>query len=156
MELEPPLFRLLVTALARRQFLSPDGGELPCWAEKALESLDSPSLRILAGLTAPWNQFEIDQYLKRCSEELGWSIPSDDELPRLYAGFIAEDMLSGSLALIAGCGQLRELLTKAQRPAYLERWIMIGSLVEAVREGHLSLASVEEELRAEALKLLPS
>jgi hypothetical protein len=154
MSLEAPLPRNLVVALAKRRFGQGTGAEIVRWAETALERLDSVSLAILAGLTAPQNEFEVDSYLERASKALGFQLPEPDDLARLYARIIAEDIVGGSVNPFDGCRILNRLAVATEQCA-LSVWIGLDDAVYLAREGiHDNLDSVESRIRAEAERML--
>src|SRR5262245_37618245 len=114
--LGPAFHRKLIVALAKRQFEQCTGEEVRQWAAEVLQTHDSPTLRMLARLTPPWNEIEVDSYLARTAAELGFQIPSSDELLPLYSRIIAEDIVHGRTAPLDGCQKLCRLYTALCHP----------------------------------------
>lgn len=65
------------------------------WAQTALcEDFDTPSLRVLAGLSDPLNFFEVKEYTEAALKELGIEIPSGDKAVSAYAKDLARDIFN--------------------------------------------------------------
>ena len=93
-------FRQELTAYAASDRTS---DQLPDIAMIALEEgLDTPSLRILAGMSKNDNPFEIEKYFKHTLEELRVQLPDDREAAVGYAVLITDQILSGDEDVIIG------------------------------------------------------
>nr|WP_319490990.1 hypothetical protein [uncultured Desulfobacter sp.] len=80
------------------------------WAEAALyENFDSPSLRILAGLSAPLNFFEVKYYTEAALSELGIEIPCGSRAVSAYAKDIACDIINKPETIRLNLKELFEL-----------------------------------------------
>ncbi|EKV03790.1 hypothetical protein Lepto7375DRAFT_6104 [Leptolyngbya sp. PCC 7375] len=65
------------------------------WAIDALcAGQDSPSLRILAGLTPPFYSFEVRDYATKALKELGIEIPTDEKAITAYAQMLITEILA--------------------------------------------------------------
>ncbi len=77
--------------------------QLPDIAMAALEEgLDTPSLRILAGMSKSDNPFEIEKYFKQMLEELHIQLPDDRQAAIDYAVLITDRILLGDEDVITG------------------------------------------------------
>ncbi len=77
--------------------------QLPDIAIAALEEgLDTPSLRILAGMSKSDNPFELEKYFKQTLEELHIQLPGDRQAALDYAVLITDQILSGDEDIISG------------------------------------------------------
>jgi hypothetical protein len=87
---KPSIIRLF----ARRALESRTPDDLVEWAVSELvDGLDTPHLRILAGLTKPLYWSEVEEIFARALEELGLSEPSSVESLWRYALFIAQHVI---------------------------------------------------------------
>ncbi len=66
------------------------------------EGLDTPSLRILAGMNKNDNPFELEKYFKQMLEELHIQLPDDRRAAIEYAVLITDRILSGDKEVITG------------------------------------------------------
>jgi len=71
------------------------------------EGLDSPSLRILAGLSENENPFQIDYYFKQTLEELNINLPDKRQAAIEYALAIVDEILEGKKDVIVGTREIR-------------------------------------------------
>ena len=80
------------------------------WAEAALcEDFDTPSLRILAGLSDPLNFFEVKSYAEAALKELGIEIPSSTQSVSAYAKDIAHDIINSPISVRENLKKLFDL-----------------------------------------------
>ena len=83
--------------------LNGDAQKLPAVAEQGLqEGLDTPSLRILAGLDENANPFELEDYLHRSLRELNYSILSKKQAINTGLEYYARQIKEGSIDPIEG------------------------------------------------------
>jgi hypothetical protein len=121
------------------------------WAVEALRVEDSPSLRILAGLCAPWNELEIDRYLTSAARELDVRLPAPDELPGMYAGEIADEIVSGRRSPLDGVSTMHALYLALGEPEWLEDWKWLDdALALAQQRVAGTVPEVETAIVAEA------
>lgn len=157
MTLEQSLGRRLIRVLGARQ-VQRRGQDVVAWAELVLSRHDSVSLAILAGLTPPWDEEEVERYLIRAAGELGFQLPSAEVLSERYAAIIAEDLLDGRLTAAEGCRELYRLCMALQCPGWLSAWIGLEDALSMAELAGWSeagdVAQVEQEIRAEACRLL--
>jgi len=122
------------------------------WAEGALErEIDTPSLRILAGLAPSADGREIDRYLDASIRELGWELPSPARLVAVHAAAIAGAVLSGELEPEDGPRRIEmEILSPLGHPASLREWCYLddGFLLEPYRR--LEGPALAEAIRRKA------
>lgn len=71
------------------------------------EELDTPSLRILAGLNKNESPFVIEHYLKLTLDELQITLPDKRQAAIEYALAIADEILSESREIIEGIREIR-------------------------------------------------
>jgi hypothetical protein len=81
--------------------------ELPKLGVAGLEQgLDTPSLRILAGLNRYDSPFEVEHYFKLAITELNIQLPDKRQAALEYAVAIVEDILEGKKDVIAGTREI--------------------------------------------------
>lgn len=145
----------LMSMLTKRLFLLPNGAEAAEWALATLETRDTVGLRILAGMGEPWDEGEVDRYLDRALSELGLERPPPDVLARAYARRFAEDIISGRVGPLDGARNLYEFWQALRMsPEFLEQWNGIDDAISLAQSGIGTLSEVEEDIRAEANRLL--
>jgi len=86
-----------------------DGRASDCveWAERALiEGLDSHNLRILAGLEAPLNHFEVREYAEKALKDLQIELRHGEPAVILYAKDLAAEIISSPEKLRKNLNQL--------------------------------------------------
>lgn len=82
--------------------------QLPEIAEIGLrQGLDTPSLRILAGLRKGETVHEIDHYFKMMLKELSIHLPEKRDAALIYADAIVDDIIEGEIDIIAGIGFIK-------------------------------------------------
>lgn len=81
------------------------------WAESALlAGLDSPHLRILAGLSQPFHWSEVEHCFERALADFEIVEPEPAEAKRRRVREIAEKIVSGEVSPTRGCCEMRELV----------------------------------------------
>jgi hypothetical protein len=129
----PGLLDLLVTGQT--------GGDYSRWGESALEhGLDSPSLRILAGLGPQITWSEAEPYFRRTLAELGIRLPEVDEsLRRLYLREVARQMSAGEISPAEGLERIhRFVLVPLGHPPDLSHWCFLWEGLDPEGYGELS------------------
>jgi hypothetical protein len=131
------------------------GSNLVGWAINALEKgFDSLSLRLLAGLSTPTNEFEVDELLQQLDAEVGIGIPSEEQLLEVYAGLTADDIVSRRISAQEGCRRLGRLALLSPPKAPSE-WIVLDEELDLAREGYVGpIDAIEERIVAAAQSLL--
>lgn len=71
------------------------------------EGLDTPSLRILAGLSKNESSYQIEHYFKLTLEELNISLPHPRQAAIEYALGIVNEILDGKKDVIKGTAEIR-------------------------------------------------
>lgn len=103
--MDVPLKSDFAVALAKRKLRFPYRDALTTWAVELLErGLDSPALRILAGLDR--NDEDMDKYLRLALGELDLKEPDELHCLREYVARIARDAVRDRAALRKGCDEL--------------------------------------------------
>ena len=74
------------------------------------EGLDSPSLRILAGLNQNENPFQVEDYFSKTLQELNIQLPDKRQATIEFAVAIAEQTIAGKIDLILGTKQMIETI----------------------------------------------
>ncbi|NIP57779.1 MAG: hypothetical protein GWM92_06015, partial [Gemmatimonadetes bacterium] len=122
------------------------------WAVEALKrEVDTPSLRILAGLDPSADSGEIDRYLDASMRELGWEPPTRARLVAIHAAAIAGAVLSGKLEPEDGPRRIEvEILSPLGHPASLREWCYLddGFLLDPYRR--LEGPALAEAIRRKA------
>jgi hypothetical protein len=151
-----PLARRLTEILADREMGRSAGEEVVAWAEGALAAgLDSPSLRILAGLTIPQNEFEVDRYLNAVATEVGLALPKGTDLLSVRALHIAEDILSGTVTARFGAQRLYEIARATGSVSDLSVWSGLDDALAMADNGTFgTVERVEAEIIAQAQRLM--
>lgn len=130
---------------------TPTGAEYFRWGECALEhGLDSPSLRILAGLGPQTTWSEAEPYFRRAIAELGIVLPKVDErLRRLYLREVAGQMSAGEISPADGLERIhRWVLGPLGHPADLSEWCFLWEGLDPV--GYAALSDSERDAQAVA------
>lgn len=143
-----PVWCKLAAALARRELGQQTGGDVVAWAADALaEGIDTPSLRILAGLESPPNEFEVDRYLKAAADELGVRIPDRAGLVRLLAATLAGEIAAGRRSPEDGAKELYQLFRQAELHDELGVWTGLDDAVSLAKQGiHGDIQEVEKDI----------
>jgi hypothetical protein len=129
----PGLLDLLVTGQT--------GGDYSRWGEAALEhGLDSPALRILAGLGPQTIWSEAEPYFRRTLAELGITLPTVDEsLRRLYLREVAGQIAVGEIPPAKGLERIhRWVVGPLGHPPDLSHWCYLWEGLDPEGFGELS------------------
>ncbi|MEM8612867.1 MAG: hypothetical protein AAGF93_12685 [Cyanobacteria bacterium P01_H01_bin.105] len=112
-------------------FCGSSGGSAEDCVQWAVDTLcvgkDSPSLRILAGLTPPFYSFEVQEYATKALKELGIQIPTPKNAISVYAWYLINDILTDPACMQDRLLALGDLCTVEDYPKdiydfYLLRW----------------------------------
>lgn len=144
----------ILRIVAKRKNGAATANEVITWAETALNrGLDSPSLRILAGLESPPNEFEVDLYFQRSLDEL--KFPKEDKEFYLlsYLKILASDLITEKVDLRAGSDSLYRLACSCEHEL-LVMWQIIPDDFDLADEGYKSDAEVRERVMEDARNLL--
>jgi hypothetical protein len=142
-QLSDPVRRRLYRALAYRALFWESGSAVVDWAGEALVAgWESKPLAILAGLDKPPNEFEIDRYLGEALTAAGITWPCKEELIRVLAVIIAEDIVTGATTARAGCGQLSKLCWSTGWPRFLREFVNADDELDRADQG--SYGTVDE------------
>ncbi len=150
------LERRLIEVLAGREMGRNTGAEVVAWAESALAAgLDSPSLRILAGLAVPHNEFEVDRYLNAAAMEIELVLPRGVDLMSVRAHQVAEDIVSGTVTARNGARRLYEIARATGLLTDLSVWSGLDDALAMADSGTFgTVAEVEAEIVVQARRLL--
>jgi hypothetical protein len=155
LEDDAALSRELLYALAWWRFKPGSAQLVVNWAAHALVTHDGPSLRILAGLSSPYNEFEVDEWLVKVSKELGVLLPSSDQLLHAYCALVAEDIVNNRITPLDGCETIYGLFVMLGYPEALASWTGLDDEVQLAHAGvRGTLADAEASIRAEAHRML--
>jgi hypothetical protein len=146
----------LTAVLARWRFGARTGEEVIGWAIEMLEAgHDTATLRILAGLS-PGRQDndEIDHYLRRARDELGYQEPHEGLLRR-YVALVCRDVCDGRVPPSAAARELFDLWAGADYPKYLQSLASFDDGYALAEQGSCgTVHEVEADMLAEAHRFL--
>lgn len=142
--------------LGRRTLGQVPAADYVDWAVGQLVAgLDSPTLRILAGLDARVTWFEAEDLFHRSLVELGVPLPDRATAVRGLACEIARDLLEGRVTLADGVRALQRLYGAAEHADY-GAWLQLDEALHDLRFRTSQRADgvgTGEELEAEAHRL---
>jgi len=100
------------------------------WAIKCLENgFDSKSLRMLSAMNNSYSPSELDDYLRRSLEELGWDkIKRRDFLMR-YAEILAQEIIEDKIDSIKASLEIYDILKDLDYPPKLQGFFDINEMV---------------------------
>ena len=107
-----------------RAAMRPIGGEHKiAWALSLVQQgVMSDALIVLAGLSHPTNDFEIEDYVNRALSELAIERPCPAEALLRYAKALAMEMIHGALSAEAGVVLITEVNVHLDAPDELSRF----------------------------------
>jgi hypothetical protein len=151
-----PLVRQLIGILAAREMGHGTGLGVVEWAASALAAgCDSPSLRILAGLAVPPNEFELERYLDAVATEVGLVLPKGTDLLRVRAQQVAEDIVNGTVTARIGAERLYEIAQATGSLTDLSVWSGLDDALAMADSGTFgTVEGVEAEIVARARLLV--
>jgi hypothetical protein len=154
--LQEPIRRQLYRVLARRSLQWDSGSAVVEWANAALtDGWDCTPIAILAGLDIPLNEFETDRYLRDALEELKIHPPEREDLIRVLALIIAEDILSGAASPKEGCHELSKLAWTEGYPEWLMDFYSADNALDLAEQGvYGSVDGVSQDIVAASLRLV--
>jgi hypothetical protein len=154
--LSDPNWRRFVRLLGQRRFGLASGSGLVDWGVDALVAgWESQSLNVMAGLSKPPNEFEVDEYVERMMKELGVQMPEEHEFAKLYGMAVARDMLAGKTTPYEGAGELRNLWVRTGHPEHLVPWAMYEEKYDLARDRvYGEVADVGRDILDEARRML--
>ncbi|WP_375122131.1 hypothetical protein [Lysinibacillus sp. RS10] len=116
------------------------------------DGYSSSSLNILSSLRKPFNVFEVENYFRRASKELGLLKPSYKECAIHYIRHLSEKILEDeSLAIDIACeiyGVYRDL----DYPEELSEWYYISEIIDDFGYGDNTLKLTKEALITSIVK----
>jgi hypothetical protein len=148
--------RNLDSVLGRREMGWASGNAVVDWAGDALsKGFDSASLRALAGLTSPTNEFEVDALVRAAAAELGFVVPDREKLLRQFATILAEDIVTGRKRPVDGAKELYQVFRMAKSLSDLALWTGLDDAVSLAKNGiYGSINQVEREIVRHAHRML--
>ena len=109
-------------ALRQMRLTTPD--DHIAWAVSMLEAgVESKSICILAGLSKPLYESEVEVYFQRSFREMGWSLPEPEECLRSYVHDVAENIVSSTVPPSEGCRQIYRIVKALNYPPDMGDWI---------------------------------
>lgn len=141
--------------LANRWLEAPAPLALPDWAaEQIVGGEDSPSLRILAGLTGN-DPAETDMYFVKALAERGISLPDRVECLIQYCGDVAREILAGSRPPLAAFRLLWRITDKLNFPGVLRCWVRLDWELDGMDYDEVPDAKRDEAVLAACKHFLP-
>lgn len=149
-------WRDLVRVLALREMGRGSAADVVQWAGDALAGgHDSPSLRVLAGLSPPLNVHEVDRHLRDATGELGVSVPDREALLALFARLVARGIVDGTVPPESGVKDIYEVFRLGGSFADLGIWTGLDDALVMARDGVFgSVQDAENAIVQEAKRLL--
>jgi hypothetical protein len=149
-------WRDLVRVLALREMGRGSAADVVQWAGDALaEGRDSPSLRVLAGLSPPLSGYEVDRHLRDATGELGVSVPDRETLLALFARLVARGIVDGSVSPESGVKDIYEAFRLGDSFVELGVWTGLDDALVMARDGVFgSIQDAEDAIVQEAKRLL--
>ena len=116
--------RTVAALYGRRAMGTPLSREAVDWAVDALTAgLDSPTLRVLAGLQEPLWWSEVESIFVMAASELGFEVPAtEQDALWTYARQTAQDILDDRSAPEAACHTLYRICVALDYPRRLQVW----------------------------------
>lgn len=125
------------------------------WAVEALvDGLDTPNLRILAGLQKPLIWGEVDHYFELALSELCIPIPGDEETVRSYLRDIAGDIVAGAIPPSEGCREVYRISVDLDYPDDLRPWLHLDDGLDPETYDDLMGPTLDAAILKEAARLL--
>ena len=132
------------------------------WALELLEQThDSPSLRILAGLSPPLNSFEIQGYFKKSLKELHIDEPSESDAINNYSIHLCERIIFGSIEPVTGMKALYGIFIHLNYRSDYIVWLELSDAVLSIKCGEdpytyslMNKDNIDVIIRNEAAKFL--
>lgn len=130
-------------------------GDYVDWANKALQSrLDTPHLRILAGLSPPYAWWEVEHYFARTLEDLGRTLPQPEEIRQNRFREIARKIVDGVVSPVEGCRELCGVLRELDYAEVSGDWFWLEDGQDPRTGARLPQPRLEVAIRREAEALL--
>lgn len=136
------------------------------WAISCLESgYDSKSLRMLASMNNSFSSSEIDAYLNRSLQELGWDKFEQEDYLMKFAEITAQETLDGKIKDFVAAQYIYTILKKLNYPPRLGGWFEIDEMIwaynyfiETGEKGYFyrDKSEIETEIRRLSKELLES
>lgn len=106
--------------------------ELPDWAIRCLEAgFDSKSLRILASMSKANSSSELQDYLQRSLNELGWDKIDKEIYLMRYAEILAKRILENDVDPIEASKEIYQILLDLDYPERLQGWFDVDEMIYA-------------------------
>jgi hypothetical protein len=141
--------------LAKRFRGALTAGDYVDWAlSELLAGVDTPNLRILAGLSKPPYWPEVDFYFQKTLADLGWSLPEPEAYLREYVLDLARAILAGEVPPAVACHEMYEIWRARNYPASLQCWNLLGEGLDPNTLEEFDDARWDLAVRREALRLL--
>ena len=127
------------------------------WALSELEAgVDTPNLCILAGLTKPLYWWDLEHHFDKTLDELKVILPQREHFLLQCARKIAGEIVSGSIAPVAGCHKIYKIFLVLEYPSELSNWLYLDEELEPGTYRELSGAIWDAAIVREAKALLAS
>lgn len=150
----------LIILFSRRWAGDSIGEECIKWAQDALDqNLDSQSVQILAGLSLPADQCEVEQYFQRSLRDLSIQEPTPDEMPIHYFHYMCRAILAEKLTPDHGIDLIhKRVVTPLGHPDRLMPWCFLWEWNDPTTLAEIKGGAVERDglIREYATKELES
>jgi hypothetical protein len=92
------------------------------------QGLDTPNLRILAGLKCnkPLFRDEVEEYLYKSIKDLGYSVPGENECLWNYVKFICQQIINNEITPFEGLRIIYSVSLHEGHPKYLRDWLYLS------------------------------
>lgn len=146
----------LLETLTRRVDGTVSGDDYINWASSALEQgLDSPNLRILAGLSSSTWRSDAEPYFDRALDELQIRVGDKGDVLREYAKHIAMKIINGELTAEAGAERIEcEVVRPLGHPKDLQSWCYLSGGLDPDTFATLTTKDLETAVHEQAFKLI--
>ena len=151
---------LLIAALARQHLSYTWAEEAVAWAVgEIVAGRDTPEICVLAGMSPPFDGWEIKEQLDKAQAEAGIVPPDKAACLRLYARPVAQALLDGTISIPDACHALSEFYNRADADEYYNWYSLNEAWDLLVYSGVAYYPSMEpdalnQDARMEARKLL--
>ncbi len=148
--------RELIETLTRRVAGTVSADDYINWASSALEQgLDTPNLRILAGLPSSTWRSDAEPYFDRALNELQIYVGDKEEILREYAKLIARKIINGELTAETGAERIEhEVLRPLGHPKDLQPWCFLSGGLDPTTFDTLTATELKRVAHEEALKMI--
>ena len=125
------------------------------WAVACLESdLDTKNVRILSSLGKSTSPSEVEDYFNRSLHDLGLTMPDRRQCLVEYARGVAQQIVSGDVSPLDGCGQIYRVVRALDFPHEMIAWLFLDEGLRPDNLGDLQGADWDEAIKSEAARFV--